>query len=125
MNPVEDYFLRQEEPYRSIMLYVRSVIFQTLDHIDEKYSYSIPFYHYKKKPFMYLNVLKNQDFVDIAFVKGRLLKDDFPQLKDYNNRKNVRSLQFRSLEKLDDDLLKRVLLAAADLDDKSRTGWYD
>jgi len=43
MNPVEQYFINQKEPYQSIMLYVRSVILKTLPKIEEKYSYKIPF----------------------------------------------------------------------------------
>jgi len=38
MNPIEQYFLSQKEPYQSIMLYVRSVIFKTLPDVEERYS---------------------------------------------------------------------------------------
>ena len=125
MNPAEDYILRQSEPYQSIMLYVRSVILRSLDHIDEKYNYSIPFYHYKKKPFIYLNILKGQKFVDVAFVRGSQLDKDFPALKNYKKRKNVRSLQYASLEDVNEEELITILMAAAQITDKGRTGWYD
>ena len=125
MNPAEDYILRQEEPFQSIMLHVRSVIMRTLDHIDEKYNYSVPFYHYKKKPFVYINILKGQNFVDVAFVRGSQLEAEFPQLQNYKKRKNVRSLQYSSLASIDENNLKQILLAAAEITDKARTGWYD
>ena len=125
MNPAEEYILRQNEPFQSIMLHVRHVILNTLDHIDEKYNYSVPFYHYKKKPFIYINILKGQKFVDIAFVRGVMLQERFPQLKDYNTRKNVRSLQYEKLEEIDQEILVNIIEAAAELADKSRTGWYD
>jgi len=123
MNPSEDYILRQKEPYQSIMLHIRSVIFRTLTNVEEKYNYNIPFYHYKKKPFCYLNILKGTYCVDVAFVKGSLLKEEFPQLKDYNNRKYVRSLQFDSLESIDELLLVEVIKASSRLTDTSRKAW--
>lgn len=109
MNPAEQYILKQKEPFQSIMLYVRSVILRTLPNVDEKYNYSIPFYHYNKKPFCYFNILKHTNFVDIAFVKGRLLKEQFPVLMDYNKRKNVRSLQYENLESVNEEELIAIL----------------
>ena len=70
MKPVEEYFFNQHEPYQSIMLYIRSLIFKTLPGVEEKYSYKIPFYYYDKKPMLYLNVLKGTNHVDVAFVQG-------------------------------------------------------
>ena len=118
MNPAEAYILKQKEPEQSILMHVRWVILNTLDEIDEKFNYSVPFYHYKKRPFMYLNILKKQDFVDVAFVKGVMLRERFPQLQDYNNRKNVRSLQYRKLEEIDDKILIEVIKAAAELSNR-------
>lgn len=118
MKPVDAYFFKQQEPYQSIMLYIRSVILKTLPNVEERYSYNIPFYYYNKKPFCYLNILKGTRFVDVAFLKGIILKDEFPQLKDYNNRKHVRSLQFVSIENIDEPLLVKVIKSAAALSDK-------
>ncbi len=75
MNPAENYILNQPEPYRSIMLYIRSVILKTLPNVVEKYNYGIPFYHHNKKPMCYLNILKGTNFVDVAFVQGVFLED--------------------------------------------------
>jgi len=123
MNPAEDYILRQHEPYQSIMMHIRSVIFKTLPNITEKYNYSIPFYHYNKKPFVYLNILKGTKRVDVAFVKGSILKDRFPELKDHNNRKYVRSLQYQSLESIDEFVLVDIIIAASEVSDISRKAW--
>ncbi len=123
MKPAESYILKQKEPYQSIMLHVRSVIFKILNNVEEKHNYGIPFYHYNKKPFCYLNILKGTQCVDVAFVKGSLIKDEFPLLKDYNNRKYVRSLQFNSLESIDELLLIEVIKAAAKISDTSRKAW--
>lgn len=96
---------------------------RTLPNVEEKYNYSIPFYHYNKKPFCYLNILKDTNCVDVAFVKGSLLKEQFLELKDYNNRKFVRSLQYESLESIDELLLIEVIKAAALISDTSRKAW--
>ena len=105
------------------MLYVRSVILRTLPNVEEKYNYGIPFYHYNKKPFCYFNILRGTNFVDIAFIKGALLKEQFPFLKDYNNRKYVRSLQYENLESINEGQLIAILREAALLSDNSRKAW--
>lgn len=58
MKPVDTCFLNQKEAYQPIMLYVRSIILNTLPEVEERYSYKIPFYNCHKKPMIYLNILK-------------------------------------------------------------------
>ncbi len=123
MKPAENYILNQQEPHQSIMLYVRSVILKTLPMIEEKFKYSIPFYHHNKKPMCYLNILKDTNRVDLAFVKGVILQESFPELKNYKNRKFVRSLQINNLETVDELLLVNILNQAAILSDNSRKAW--
>ena len=120
MNPSEDHILKQKEPFQSIMLYVRNVIFRTLPEVEEKYNYGIPFYHYNKKPLCYLNILKGTNHVDVGFVNGYILMERFPNLKNYKNRKIVRSLQYETLESIDAIMLIEVLQAAAKLNEKNR-----
>ena len=124
MKPVDDYFFNQSEPYQSIMLYVRSVILKTLPEIEERYSYRIPFYKYKKKPMIYINVLKGTDYVDVAFVQGILLESEFPILKDYNKRKQVRSVQLKSIEDLDELEFVKLLNSAVDSIKNSKKAWF-
>lgn len=123
MNPVENYLFNQVEPYQSIMLYIRGVIKRTLPTIEEKYSYKVPFYHHNKKPMLYLNILKGTDFVDVAFVHGKFLEDQFPILKDYNKRKVVRSIQVKNIEDFDELEFVKLLNIAADLLDNSKKAW--
>ena len=112
MNPAEDYILKQEEPYQSIMLCVRSVLKKTLPEIDERFSYQIPFYHYNKKPLCYFNVLKGTSYVDIGLLQGVFLEKNFPELVDGRNRKQVRSIQIESLENFDEIRFVELLKAA-------------
>lgn len=124
MKPLESYILNQQEPYQSIMLYVRSVILKTLPEVSERYSYKIPFYNIGKKPMCYLNILKGANYVDVAFVQGVLLEDEFPILKNYNNRKQVRSVQVKSLENFDELEFVELLKKAKTLIENSRKAWF-
>lgn len=124
MKPVEQYFLAQKEPYQSIMLYVRSVILNTLPEIEERYSYKIPFYNIGKKPLLYLNILKGTNYVDVAFVQGMLLEEKFPLLKNDNKRKQVRSIQLKTLEDLDHSNFVALLHEASNLLSKSKKAWF-
>ncbi|MBP0903659.1 DUF1801 domain-containing protein [Mariniflexile gromovii] len=124
MRPVDDYFYNQKEPYQSIMLYVRSVILNTLPEVEERFSYKLPFYNCHKKPMIYLNVLKGTNYVDVAFVQGILLEKQFPILKNDNNRKQVRSVQLKTLEDLDHDNFVALLHEASNVLGKSKKAWF-
>lgn len=124
MNPIDQYFFSQTEPYQSILLYVRSVVLKTLPEINERYSYKIPFYNLNKKPLLYLNILKGTNYVDVAFVQGILLEEKYPILKDNNNRKQVRSIQVSSIEDFDELEFVQLLLEAAELLNNSKKAWF-
>ncbi|MEW4922946.1 DUF1801 domain-containing protein [Algibacter sp. 2305UL17-15] len=124
MKPVDNYFINQKEPFQSIMLYVRGVILSTLPEIEERYSYKIPFYNIGKKPMLYLNILKGTNYVDVAFVQGILLEEAFPVLKNDNKRKQVRSIQLKSIEDLDHENFVELLHAASEQLRKSKRAWF-
>ena len=123
MKPVDEYFYRQQEPYQSIMLYVRSVILRTLPNVIERYSYSIPFYNIGKKPMVYLNILKGKNYVDVAFVHGVVFEKDFPILKNDSNRKQVRSIQLKTIADLDELQFVELLKLAALQAEKNKRAW--
>ncbi|WP_396601760.1 DUF1801 domain-containing protein [Algibacter sp. R77976] len=124
MKPVDEYFLNQKEPYQSIMLYVRAIILHALPEVEEKYSYKIPFYNIGKKPMVYLNILKGKDYVDVCFVQGILLEKDFSILKNDNKRKQVRSIQLKTLENLNQDNFIALLKVASKLLNESKRAWF-
>ena len=70
-----------------------------------------------------MGVLKGMDYVDVALVQGVLLEKDFPQLKDYRNRKQVRSIQVKTLEDFDEREFVEILKKASVLLDKSKSAW--
>lgn len=124
MKSIDDYIYAQVEPYQSIMIYVRSIISKALPEVEEKYSYKIPFFMWKKKPMIYFNVLKGTNFVDVAFVQGILLEHNYPQLKNYNNRKQVRSLQIKAIEEIDELMLVQLVKDAAIQIGNSSKAWF-
>ena len=124
MNPIEQYILKEKQPYKSIMLYVRSVIFKTLPSVEEKLSYRIPFFNMHKKPMLYLNILRGTNFVDVAFVQGVLLEEKYPNLKNYNNRKQVRSLQVKNLENFDELQFIELLKDSESRLKNSKKAWF-
>lgn len=54
INPIEDYYLKREEPLRSCLLALRDIII-SLDgtNISEEWKYGMPFFYYKGKMFCY------------------------------------------------------------------------
>ncbi len=124
MKPVDQYFLNQKEPYQSIMLFVRDIILNTLPEVKERYSYRIPFYNIGTKPMLYLNILKGKTYVDVAFVQGVLLEKEFPVLRNDNNRKQVRSIQLKTIDDLDYDNFIALLQVAAKQLKQSKTPWF-
>ena len=123
MSPVEQHILNLEEPYKAIILYIRSVIFKKSPNTEEKYKYRVPYYTHNNKPMLYLNILKGTNYVDVAFVQGILLEEKYPELKNKNNRKQVRSLQVKNLEDFDELQFVKLLKDATVFLDNSRKAW--
>lgn len=124
MNPIETYILSHKEPYQSVFIHLRFVIKKVIPEIEEAFSYRIPFFKYNNKPLCYFNILKGTDFVDVGFVQGVLLENEFPELRNYKNRKQVRSLQIKSLEDFDEKRFAELLLAAKAALAQSKRAWF-
>ncbi len=75
LRPIDHYFLRQEEPVKSCLLFLRQYILSRDKHITEAWKYGMPFYCYKGKMFCYLWVHKKYLQPYIGFVEGKLLND--------------------------------------------------
>lgn len=106
MNPAEDYILRQQEPYRSILLYLIAVIEGAVPAVELKYKYKIPFYYLEGKPFCYLNQTK--DYVDVGFWHAAHLTS-YSEYLISDGRKVMRSLRYKSLEGINEKVLLGVL----------------
>ena len=106
MNPAETYILTQEEPYRSILLQLQAVIEAILPNCEMLYKWRIPFFYNEGIPICFLNQSKN--YVDFAFWHYELM-DRFTEYVVATNRKSIRSLRYKSVNDINDDILVYVL----------------
>lgn len=117
MNPSESYILNQLEPYRSILLYLQVIIEKTLPEAELKFKWKVPFYYLNRTPCCYLNVPKNKNFVDLGFWNAAHLTTHLEHMT-VAGRKMMRSLRYKSLDEIDDNILVAILLDAYSVKDK-------
>lgn len=120
MNPAEDYILSQDEPFKSILLHLKTVIEAVMPEVDMKYKWGIPCFYSQKHPICYLNVQKSKKYVDIAFWNSAHLTKHI-ELMVTEKRKVVKSLRYSTLEEINDDILVEVLKEVYSLKEK---GFY-
>ena len=106
MNPAEVYILKQEEPYKSILLQLQSIIEAVLPDPELHYKWGIPFYYDGSLPICYLN--QSKDYVDLAFWHGEKL-DEHREYFVTANRKAVTSLRYKKVEDINDEVIVYVL----------------
>jgi hypothetical protein len=78
LRPIDDYFLRQDEPIKSYLGFLRSHILQSDTNITEAWKYGMPFYCYNGKMCCYLWVHKKYKQPYIGIVEGKNI--DHPDL---------------------------------------------
>ncbi len=106
MNPAEAYILKQEEPFKTILLQLQAIIESVAPNPELLFKWKIPFYYNNGIPLCFLN--QSKDYVDLAFWH-------FDQLDKFNehfvdaNRKSIRSLRYKSVEDIDDEVIVYVL----------------
>ena len=108
MNPIQEYFLRIEEPERTTLLFLRHFILNSDEDITESLSFGLPFFKYKKKMLCYFHFHKKYKQFYISFNKGIAL--DFPQLLQ-EDRKLFKILLLHPQEDLPMALIMDILLA--------------
>lgn len=75
LRPIDNFFLKQEEPVKSCLLVLRELIPAFDKNITEEWKYGLPFYCYKGKMFCYLWLHKKYKQPYIGFVRGDLMND--------------------------------------------------
>ena len=104
--------LGQEEPFRSILMQLHSMIEGMVPGVCLKYKYRIPFYYLNDKPFCYLN--QSGKYVDLGFVRGnKFLRHR--HVMEGRGRKMVTSLRYDSPEAIDYGILEGVLQEAMEV----------
>ncbi len=120
MKPAEEYILNQPEPFKSILMHLQILIETSFPEVDLLFKWKIPFYYLNDKPFCYLNPSKKKGYVDVAFwVSAHLTKYNEHLISE--NRKVVKSLRYRSIDDINEEVLLSVLEEAHQLKDK---GFY-
>ena len=75
LRPIDNWFLRQDEPFKSCLQFLRASILSRDKNITEAWKYGMPFYCYKGKMFCYLWTHKKYQQPYIGFVEGIYLQD--------------------------------------------------
>ena len=104
MNPINQYYANQEEPYQSLLLAVRDLIRSFDPEIQETIKYGIPCFTYKGKILCY-NIKDKKDLTYILFNYGKFL--DHPLLES-KGRKLMKSIDIP----LNDDIPAESLFEA-------------
>ncbi|MDI9256708.1 DUF1801 domain-containing protein [Flavobacterium sedimenticola] len=115
MKPTELYILNQPEPYRSMLLHIVSVVEHALPNVTLEFKWGIPYFYYKKKPLCYLNASHKHQYVDVGFARGFQLTQNTAFLIADKGRNTVKSLRYRSLYEIDNEVLTAVLAEAQNL----------
>ncbi|NJB72621.1 hypothetical protein GGR42_003112 [Saonia flava] len=115
MNPAEEYIFNQPEPFRSILMHLKGVIEHTIPEVEMKFKYRVPYFYIGKTPICYMNQAK--DYVDLGFWSSAYLTRHI-ELMCTEGRKVVKSLRYKTLEEINDDILMDVLKEAYSVKDK-------
>ncbi len=73
IREIDQYYFQQEEPNRSCLLALRSIILEQDTHVTETQKWGMPCFCFKKKMFCFLWTDKKTDEPYILLVEGRYL----------------------------------------------------
>lgn len=75
LNPLDNYFEQKDEPIKSCLQYLRSVLLACAG-VTEHWKYGMPFYYYNEKMFCYLWIHKKLLQPYIGLVDGNKIDDE-------------------------------------------------
>jgi hypothetical protein len=78
LRPIDNYYLKQEEPIKSYFQFLRTHILASDSHVTETLKYGMPFFCFNGKMFCYLWFHKKYNQPYIGIVEGKLI--DHPDL---------------------------------------------
>lgn len=119
MNPAEAYILKQSEPYKSILMHLQVLIEHTLPEAELLYKWRIPCYYFGKRPICYLN--QSKDYIDVGIWHSAHLSKKWDDYLVVEKRKVVKSLRYKSLEDINDDVFISIMKELESLKDE---GFY-
>ena len=105
LNPLDQFFERQEEPNKSCLISLRQIIKDFDPNISEHWKYKLPFYYYKGRTFCYIWKDKKSKLPYIGMVRGILI--DHPALY-LGNRTRMKSLTIDPQKDIPLDLIYEI-----------------
>jgi len=112
ISEIDNYYLNKEEPNRSCLLALRSIILEQDTNISETRKYGMPCFSYKKKIFCQLWTDKKTDEPYILMAKGQYLKH--PELEK-GNRSRMKIFRVKPNEDIPIKTIDIILNEALDL----------
>jgi hypothetical protein len=109
---VHNFYLSKEEPNKSCLLALRSIILEQDTNISETQKYGMPCFCYKKKMFCYLWTDKKTNQPYLLMVEGKHL--DHPKLEE-GDRSRMKVLRVDPNKDLPIKTIKSILQKALDL----------
>lgn len=109
---LQNYYLQKEEPNKSCLLALRSIILNQDTNVTETQKYGMPCFCYKKKMFCYLWTDKKTDEPYLLMVEGNLL--NHPELKE-GDRKRMKIFSVNPNQDLPIKTIEGILQNALDL----------
>lgn len=115
MNPAEAHILNLPEPYKSIVIHIQVLVEHTLPDANLLYKWRLPCYYIGKRPICYINHTK--DYIDVGFWHSAHLSNKWDSYLVTEKRKVVKSLRYRSLDDIDDQVFIAILKEVETLQD--------
>lgn len=112
MKETEQYYLRQEEPNRSCLQALRSIILKLDEHVSESLKWGTPCFSYKNRMFCFLALTKEPKTPYLLVVEG--LRIDHPLL-EMGNRKRMKTLNIDANADLPINTIMEILQEALNL----------
>lgn len=109
---LHNFYLSKQEPNKSCLLALRSIILEQDTNVTETQKYGMPCFCYKKKMFCYLWTDKKTGGPYILMVEGKHL--GHPQLEE-GNRSRMKIFRVDPNKDLPIKTIKRILKTALDL----------
>lgn len=112
MHSLSEFYLQQQEPVKSCLLALRSIILSQDNNITNVMKYGMPFFCYKGKMFCYMWIHKKYKQPYIGIVEGK--KIDHPSLI-IEKRSRMKIMLLDADEDLPLEMINKILQDALDL----------
>ena len=106
MNALDNFYLNQSEPNRSVFMALREIILSLDKEMTPEWKYKLPFFYYKKRPFCYLWQDKKTNTPYIGIVRSTNL--NHPKL-ELGTRKKMKIYSINPNKDIDIDELLGIL----------------